>query len=232
MTIFEKWKVTTEQLSEIVEHNPSLRGMLFGYVAEIKLREIISSFPEITYMTKFDDHDRKKKGDLYVVYHNRAFDIEAKSLQTAMVQQDEKNQRWVGKAQVDASDRRTITLPDGSTMNTTLLLKGEFDILAVNCYAFDQKWHFTFAKNSDLPTSKFKQYTQVQRENVIASLVQITWPPEPPFYADLRKLLDEMIAEGKGKDPQDVVADADEIVSEKTDREIAKNVKPEQTKLF
>lgn len=232
MTILEEWAVTAEQLSEIIAQNPSLRGMLFGYIAEIKLREIISSFPEVTYMTKFDDHDRKKKGDLYVIYHNRAFDIEAKSLQTAMVKRDEENQRWIGKAQVDASDRRIITLPDGSTMNTTLLLRNEFDVLAVNCYAFDQKWYFAFAKNSDLPMSSFKKYTQVQRENVIASLIPVTWPPELPFRADLRELLAEMIAEGAGKDPQVIEADATEIITEESDPEIEKNIEPEQPKLF
>jgi hypothetical protein len=46
--------------------------------------------------------------------------------------------RWQGKAQVDASDSRTISLPDGSTMKTTCLLRGEFDILAVNCFAFGE----------------------------------------------------------------------------------------------
>lgn len=220
MSILEEWGVSSEQLSEIVAQNPSLRGMLFGYVAEIKLREIIASFPEVTYMTKFDDHNRKKKGDLYVIYRDRAFDIESKSLQTALVKRDEKTERWTGKAQVDASDRRLLTLPDGSTMNTTLLLRGEFDVLAVNCYAFDQKWHFAFAKNSDLPTSSFKKYTPVQRENVIASLVPVTWPPEPPFRADLSTLLAEMVAEGGGKDPQAVAADAAEIVTEETDTEV------------
>lgn len=220
MNILEEWGVSSEQLSEIVAQNPSLRGMLFGYVAEIKLREIIASFPGVTYMTKFDDHDRKKKGDLYVIYRDRAFDIESKSLQTALVKRDEKTERWVGKAQVDASDRRLLTLPDGSTMNTTLLLRDEFDVLAVNCYAFDQKWHFAFAKNSDLPTSSFKKYTQVQRENVIASLISVTWPPEPPFRADLSTLLAEMVAEGGGKDPQAVAADAAEIVTEETDTEV------------
>ena len=228
MTIFDEWEVSAEQLSEIIGHNPSLRGMLFGYVAEIKLREIIAAFPEVTYMTKFDDHDRKKKGDLYVIYHGRAFDIESKSLQTAMVKWDEGNQRWTGKAQVDASDRRIITLPDGSTLNTTLLLRGEFDVLAVNCYAFDKKWHFVFAKNSDLPTSTFKKYTQIQRENIIASLIPVTWPPSPPFYTDLRQLLAEMVAEGGGKDPQEVAAAAVEIVAEENDPEIEENIKPEQ----
>ena len=231
MTILEEWGLTAGQLTEIVEANPSLRGMLFGYVAEIKLKEIISSFPEVSYMTKFDDHDRKKKGDLYVIYHDRAFDIEAKSLQTAMVKWDSKNGRWTGKAQVDASDRRTITLSDGSTMNTTLLLRGEFDVLAVNCYAFDNRWHFAFARNSDLPHSSYNKYTQLQRESIIASLVTVTWPPEPPFYADLRQLLGEMVEEGGGRDPEEVVSDAEEIVTEKG-TETGRNTNSKQPKLF
>lgn len=232
MTILEEWGITAEQLSKILQDNPSLRGMLFGYVAEIKLREIITAFPRVSYMTKFDDHDRTKKGDLYVIYHGRAFDIESKSLQTATVKRDEDNQRWIGRAQVDASDKRTIILPDGTTMNTTLLLRGEFDILAVNCYAFENKWNFVFAENSDLPTSTFAKYTQVQKENLIASLIRVTWPPEPPFYADLQQLLDKMLEEGRGKNPRDVATDAKEIITEQEDTIIEGKGTANQTKLF
>lgn len=232
MTILEEWGITAEQLSKILQDNPSLRGMLFGYVAEIKLREMIAAFLNVSYMTKFDDHDRTKKGDLYVIYHGKAFDIESKSLQTATVKRDEDNQRWLGRAQVDASDKRTITLPDRTTMNTTLLLRGEFDILAVNCYAFENKWNFAFARNSDLPTSTFAKYTQVQKENLISSLIPVTWPPEPPFYTDLQQLLDKMLEEGRGKNPRDIAADAKEIITEQEDTTIKKKGKAKQTKLF
>ena len=232
MTILEEWGITADQLTEIVGENPSLRGMLFGYVAEIKLKEIISAFPEVSYMTKFDDHDRKKKGDLYVVYHDRAFDIESKSLQTSTVKWNDENNRWIGKAQVDASDRRAITLSDGSTMNTTLLLRGEFDVLAVNCYAFSNKWQFAFARNSDLPHSPSGKYTQLQRESVIASSVSVTWPPELPFYADLKQLLDEMIKEGGGRNPEEVITEADTVVEENEELEAKKNTNSKQPKLF
>jgi hypothetical protein len=232
MTILEEWGITAEQLSKILQDNPSLRGMLFGYVAEIKLREMIGVFPNVSYMTKFDDHDRTKKGDLYVIYQGKAFDIESKSLQTATVARDETNQRWIAKAQVDASDKRTIRLPDETTMNTTLLLRGEFDILAVNCYAFENKWNFVFAENSELPTSTFPKYTQVQKENLIASLILVTWPPEPPFYANLQELLDKMIQEGRGKNPRDIAADAEKVITEQEDSTVNKKGKAKQTKLF
>ena len=86
-------------------------------------------------------------------------------------------------------------------------MKGEFDILAVNCYAFEQKWEFIFARNSDLPTSTWRGYSDTQRANLISSLIPVTFPPEPPFYGDLRVLLDEMIAEGRGANPIDLDLD-------------------------
>ena len=201
MDILKKWQITPDQLTELLEANPSLRGMLLGYVAELKLKEIITSYPEVSYTYKFDDHDRKKKGDLHIVYQGRAFDIESKSLQTGMIKYDSDHQKWTGKAQVDASDRRSVTFEDGSTLNTTLLLRGEFDILAVNCYAFTGKWDFVFARNNDLPFSTYKKYTEAQKKSLIASLVPVTWPPEPPFHQNLQDLLRGMFDEGLGETP-------------------------------
>ena len=204
VTILDEWGITPEQLTVLLNENPSLRGMLLGYVAELKLKKKIAAFPEVSFVTKFDDHNRKKKGDLYIFYKNRAFDLESKSLQTASIVYDRENSRWTGKAQVDASDRRVIPLPDGSELNTTLLLRGEFDILAINCYAFNGEWNFVFARNRDLPRSTYRRYTQTQRENLIASLITVTWPPQPPFYSDIRSLLDQMVAEGEGSDPMGI----------------------------
>ena len=203
-TIMDEWEVTANELTLLLQENPSLRGMLFGYVAELKLREIVSSFPGIKSMKKFDDHDRKKKGDLYVIYHHRAFNVESKSLQTSQIRWDEASQTWFGKAQVDASDSREVDLPSGKKLKTTLLLKAEFDILAVNCYEFNKKWQFQFARNRDLPCSTYKKYSEEERRALIASLIPVAWPPEPPFYNDLRVLLDEMLEAGEGSEPLDI----------------------------
>lgn len=204
MTILKKWGISATQLTELLEENPSLRGMLLGYVAELKLKKMISSIPEVSFIKKFDDHNRKKKGDLYIIYKNKAFNVESKSLQTNMIKRDEKKNLWFGKAQVDGSDRRDITFPDGTKLNTTLLLRGEFDILAVNCYAFEKKWNFIFAKNSDLPHSTFKKYTKKQKNRLIASLIPVSWPPLPPFVGNLKTLLDEMVSKGLGRNPDNI----------------------------
>jgi len=204
MTILEEWDITVEQLTNLLNENPSLKGMLLGYTAELKLKEIITLLPEVSFITKFDDHNRKKKGDLYIVYHGKAFNIESKSLQSSMIKYDSENDLWQGKAQVDASDRRTVQLPSGQELETTLLLYGEFDVLAVNCYAFENKWQFVFARNSDLPHSSYKKYSEEARKSLIASLIPVSLPPEPPFYLDLQILLNEMLEEGLGSDPDKV----------------------------
>lgn len=173
-----------------MDKNPSLRGMLLGYLAELKVEQLLSAHTEVTYSTKYDDHDRKKKGDCFITYRGQDFVVEVKSLQTNSVKKED--DRWIGKVQVDASDRRQVTLPDGSTLATTCLLAGGFDLLAVNLFAFEEEWRFAFAKNSDLPRSKYKKYTPKQRQWLLATLVRVTWPPEPPFHAEPFGLLDEI----------------------------------------
>ena len=39
-TILKQWSITDEELTIAIDENPSLRGMLLGYVAEYKLRSL------------------------------------------------------------------------------------------------------------------------------------------------------------------------------------------------
>lgn len=209
INLLRDWEVSSKQISSLINQNPSLRGMLLGYVAELKLKELISVLPDISYTYKFDDHDRKKKGDLYIIYQGKAFDVESKSLQTNTIKFDEVTQTWTAKAQVDASDRRNVVLSSGKILNTTLLLRGEFDILAVNCFGFGGEWKFLFAKNADLPSSAFKGYEETDRKELIASLVTVSLPVKPPFYESLKDLLDSMIKAGLGATPDESLFNKD-----------------------
>lgn len=208
-SILKRWGITEEELTELVEQNPSLRGIMLGYVAEKKFHDEFLEHPEISEKGKDDDHNRKKKGDRRIVYKGKSLIIEVKSVQTATVKMLGED-KWSGKSQVDGSDRRIIKFPDGTDLNTTLLLRGEFDLLAVNCFAFGEKWRFAFAKNKDLPTSTFRKYTTEQQNQLIASLVPVTWPPTPPFTDNPFKLLDELISEGQTDG--DAVSDDVEII--------------------
>lgn len=194
MDILSRWSISVDELTELVNKNPSLRGILLGYVAEHHLTKLLEATGQFSGSFKYDDHDRTKKGDRVVTYKGQRCIIESKSLQTHSVKALPDG-RWTGKAQVDGSDRRTVTFRDGTKLETTLLLPGEFDVLAVNCFAFGGNWRWAFCRNSDLPRSTFKKYTKAQRAGLLASLVKVDWPPSPPFSDDVFKILDSLVAE-------------------------------------
>lgn len=154
-TLLELLDMSLNELTLLVQQNPSLYGMLLGYAAEMKLEKMwFAGRPGVSGIQKYDDHDRTRKGDRVVVYKGVPIKIECKSLQTSMIKNVGKG-RFQGKVQCDASDRRTIRLPDGSTVTTTCLRVGEFDLLA--------------------------------------SLVPVSWPPEPPFYDEPFTLMDRIV---------------------------------------
>jgi hypothetical protein len=142
---------------------------------------------------KYVDHDRKEKGDLGATYRGESLRIEVKSLQTKTVK--EVDGVYSARFQCDASDRRTITFKNGKSIETTCLLVGEFDLLGVNLFAFKKEWLFAFARNKDLPRSKFRGYPPEVRDELLASLMPITWPLQPPYEAEPFRLLDEICRE-------------------------------------
>ena len=190
-TILDRWDVTAADLTDLVDGNPSLRGMMLGYLAELKLERLWLDTPHVSSVLKPDDHDRRRKGDRAVRYKGKKFTFESKSLQTSTVTKID--DRWIGKAQVDASDRRLVELPNGSTVTTTCLRRGEFDILAVNVFEFSKQWKFVFAKNQDLPATSHKAYSAYQRSHLLATMVTVCWPPKPPFRDEPFTLMDELL---------------------------------------
>lgn len=203
-SILKRWEITEDELSELIEQNPSLRGILLGYIAEKKFHDSFLEHPEITEKGKDDDHNRKLKGDRRIVYKGETFTIEVKSLQTNLVKKIGDDE-WLGKAQVDASDSRFVTFPDGTQLKTTCLLRGEFDLLAVNCFAFGDGWRFAFALNEDLPKNTYKKYTDYQREYLLPSLIPVEWPLKAPFTDDPFPLLDRLIAKRKSNKTEEPV---------------------------
>jgi hypothetical protein len=196
VSILKRWGVTEEELTALIDGNGSLRGMMLGYIAEPMVKKFFFEREPAKYIGKHDDHNRMKKGDLIVEYKGYRFDIEVKSLQTKTVKQL-KDGTFTGKFQCDASDRRKVTFADNSTLETTLLLYKEFHILAVNLFAFTNEWRFVFAKNKDLPHSTYKKYTDYQKQNLIASLISVTWPPTGIFRDEPFSLMDEIIRDGE-----------------------------------
>lgn len=199
MDILSRFEITLDEFTEIVDNNPSLRGFILGYIGEAKAKQLITANPNVSSIYKPDDHNRKSKGDLYVLYKGKEFKIEVKSLQTNDVKKLGKD-TWSGKYQCDASDSREIELPNGHVVKTTSLLVGEFDIVAVGLYQFGNTWRFAFAKNEELPRSKERRATKrssyISPEDahyLIKGTLPITWPLDAPYTEDLFALMDSML---------------------------------------
>lgn len=194
-SILERFNISAEDLTEIVDANPSMRGMLFGYVAEKKFHDLYLSHPDVSEVDKDDDHDRKRKGDRRIVYRGKTVVIEVKSLQTNLIK-DLGNDKCTGKSQVDASDSRTVVFPNKSKLKTTCLLRNQFDLLTVNCFGFGNQWRFAFALNSDLPPNTYHGYTKYQQRHLLPTLITVSWPLELPFVDSPFLLLDRLLGKG------------------------------------
>lgn len=222
MGFLEDWDLGYDEINELLTANPSLRSFVMGYAAEVKCRNMyFRDHPDVTAIYKPDDHDRTEKGDLIVTYRGQRFAVEVKSIQTASMAPRKRTGRVEPFYQCDASDRRKVVFDDGTSVETTALLVGEFDIVAVNIHAFTGKWDFVFAKNADLPTMKgvtrgaAKNYTPFQQENLIRTSIRIDLEPGEPYVRDPFVLFDQIIEErarGVAPAPQGLaVEEVDEV---------------------
>jgi len=238
-TILETLGISAEYLTAVVNGNPSLRGMISGYIAERKLHDVFEQDNRTSKLRKEDDHDRTKKCDLVVTYKGFDFKVEVKSLQTNTIQilgrdgdwiprilkmrvettkeqsnrynyipntefnkilrKDRRTGQYRGAVQCDASDRREVKLPNGKSITTTCLKVGEFDILAVGLFGFREEWDFGFALNEDLPRSNYAKYPSIIRNQLLKTLIPVTWPLAAPYVNDPFILLDKLVREKQRK---------------------------------
>lgn len=189
--ILRRWHLTEKELTEIIDLNPSMRGLMMGYIAEYKLRKMHFSAPCFSDVHKKDDHDRSAKGDLTITYKGHVFKIECKSLQTNSIVKTEEG--FTGKYQCDASDKRIIKV-GRNEVATTCLLVGEFDIVAVNLFSFKNDWIFAFALNDDLPRSKHKKYPPAIQRRLLATLMPVSLPLQAPYIESPIPLLEHLLS--------------------------------------
>jgi len=194
MDLLKEWDITAAELAEIVAENPSMRGLMFGFVAEYKLKKEWLVRPGITNIIRPRSHDREQKCDFTFDYRGVNLRLEVKCLDTPKVRL--KEGAYEGTFQCNASDTTQVTLPNGRKVTTNCLIVGGFDVLAVCLFAFGRKWRFAFARNEDLPRTTWGGYTRAQQKYLLKSAMRISWPPQPPYVADLFAVLDRLVAEG------------------------------------
>jgi hypothetical protein len=180
--------IQTEALVQLIIDNPSLRGMVYGYVSEAAFAAFLDDLG-IKKHFKPDDH-KKTKSDRTIDRNGRRYTIQLKSLQTNALREIEPG-RFSGKVQNDASDRRKIELPGGDTIETTCYKAGEYDVLGVSLQPFTGAWRFAFKKNKDLKRSTYRKYPVAVQQMLLATLEDITFPLSDDWTENLLSLLDD-----------------------------------------
>jgi len=140
---------TTEEIESSIEENPSLRGYLQGYLAEIALKKQLLLLPGVISVEKIPDQS-KDKGDFKVIYKGSPVVIECKSILTDSIKFDTLNDTWYGRVPLRAAKARNINVEGLGIVNTAHFFKNQFDILAISCYAIDGKWEFLFVETEYL----------------------------------------------------------------------------------
>ena len=199
--LLDYWQISAAELAELVASNPSLRGMLQKCVAERKLIETWFSDEDDSWADDFEDGeedgepggDRGNEAGVVVEHEGHHFRVECKSLQPRTVRRSRRG--WIGDVQMQGKERRRVRLADGTELVTPLRAKGSFDLLAVSVFDFQGQWDFAFAKNGDLPSNSPRRNSPQHRGQLIRASVPVRWPPEPPFYDDPFRLLDELATE-------------------------------------
>ena len=139
---------TLDDLQLLSDMNPKFRGYLHGYLSELKLMRYLEKIPGITSVKKIQDSD-SRKGDFEIVYEGMIKTIECKGVVQGSIKEDHMNESWVGEVNLKTTAKRKLTI-NSVELDSHALPKGEFDILAVGCYAVTGEWDFLFIESKYL----------------------------------------------------------------------------------
>lgn len=206
-----------DALIRVLKEVPSVRGMVYGNVAEVEFSDwlVEHGIPDDA-QVRDDDH-AKTKSDRTILYKRHRYTIQLKSMQTNSIKEPEPR-RFTAKIQCDASDRRRVQLPTGREIETTCYVAGEFDVLAVPLHPFFGAWEFAFKINSELPRSAHRGYAEEERQYLLKTLVDIDFPlsEQGGWTTDLFGLLDES-------------PDLGEVIEDVTDRKVVRPPDEDET---
>lgn len=179
-----------EYVVQILAEAPSVRGMVYGNLAEIQFSHWLAARGVPLHEQIRDDDHAKTKSDRTFPWNGRWYTVQVKSMQTNSIKQNDDGTFKAG-IQCDGSDRRDVTLPNGHVVNTTNYVCDEFMILATAVHAFTGEWDFAFRLNSTLDRTTSKKYAPEDQQYLLKTMVPITWPLESPWTLDLFELLSE-----------------------------------------
>lgn len=177
---------TVDDLYEVINENPSLRGYLQGYLAELYLKRQLLTLPGIQEVVKIPDRD-PRKGDLLVAGKRGgvsfSLTVEVKSLSSLGIKEDLLEGGVTGQVVVKGTDRKEIK----GQPATCCLPPGEFDVLAICTLPLTKQWTYLFIESRHLPLSgKFP--------GRLLSQVQVNPQTTPGLYQSFERILQAKLA--------------------------------------
>ena len=179
--------VKPEELVQAIKNAPSLRGMILGYIAEVKFEsEVLVPHHLTKDIQSFDDHNRaENKADRAFFYEGKRILVQLKSIQTNSIKWALELNSLIADVQNDGSDKRSVLLPNGRTVDTTNYRIGDYDVLAVPLFPFTGKWNFAYKLNRDCRLTTSKKYSQEDAQYLLSTTEKITFPLSDDWTTDL-----------------------------------------------
>lgn len=134
----------------LADNNPSLRGYLQGYLAELKLKSLLESFPGVGSIEKIPDCS-SDKGDFRVGYKGSTIVVESKSFRSYSRRTNTLTESWEASVDCKNPGSRVLEVEGRGQVRSSCIEERRFDVLAVCTWPVTGTWTFLFAPEAFLP---------------------------------------------------------------------------------
>jgi hypothetical protein len=201
MLITEKYNISLEELTELIEDNSHVKAFMGGQFSEFHFRKLIKTHPDVTHWYKPSDNDASDKGDVVVTYKDVSIALEVKTVRTSSspkgkgfrVKTDLFGTTWHGHFQIRGSRSHTLDFLDGSKTRTYNVKRGQYDIIVVCVYPFTGKYEYMYCLEKNIPSlTPSDKTTPLQASELLKGHMKIQWPPNEAIWTtDLSEILEQ-----------------------------------------
>jgi hypothetical protein len=144
-----------DDIEALAQENPSLRGYLQGYLAELKLRQLLLAYADVSSVEKIPDSS-STKGDFLVTYKGVTLTVESKSFRSNTARYNPLSESWAASVQCKNPGSRVLTFEGRGSVMATCVEEMRFDVLAICTFPVTGQWGFLFCPEFFLPRAENK----------------------------------------------------------------------------
>lgn len=142
--------IALSDIEKLAASNPSLRGYLQGYLAEMFLQKQLEATPGISNVVKINDQNTSVRGDFKFLYGGKEFSVECKSFSERGFRFTPLEGGWYSTVNL----KRSGAVQEEGKARSVNVKRGEFDVLAISTFNVTGTWEFLFIHNRFLPSAE------------------------------------------------------------------------------